>query len=67
MESWEADESESDMGWKIGEIVFEEVAWLSFKSESISSNFSMVLTDFGFKPRDFLLSGREIKGSSVAQ
>jgi hypothetical protein len=49
----------------IGEIHFEELAWLIFKSESIVSIFSRVFADLGFKPRCFLSSGREIKGSSL--
>jgi hypothetical protein len=48
-----------------GEILLEEPGWLIFKSESILSIFSRVFVDLGFKPRDFLSSGREIKGISL--
>jgi hypothetical protein len=48
-----------------GVILFEDWGWLIFKSESILSIFSRVFVDFGFNPRDFLSSGREIKGISL--
>jgi hypothetical protein len=52
-ELWEEMESESENYWEIGVMVFEELAWPIFNSESISSIFFNIFLRLRFQTQRF--------------